>query len=193
MRLRTVLTVLGSAFAIAAVGIGAFAWWLFNPNHEFTIHNGSGDGVRLVSDGPDVRRLFTNELARVFEETRAGEELLEKFGPAAIVERRQHPEMYFPEHVKFVEAMAHQPSVTVPVGSYARLLERSRAKCEADPSISGEYAKVRITSGPLRGKAGWLCYWRDLTPTVNIDSYSPPSGRPQLTSIVGSHRLQRRH
>jgi hypothetical protein len=65
------------------------------------------------------------------------------------------------EHVLFTSPMTDRPSMLIPQGSYARLLERSHAKC----GVASEYARVRITSGLSRGAEGWVCFGNDLVPT----------------------------
>ncbi len=171
--------------ALVIVGVG---WWIFSPSHAFYILD-TPTGVQLISDTSAVWRLITIEERDGPEEVRIGEALLIKYGPLAIVERRRHADQYFPQHVKFLDEMAHQPSVKAPNGSYVRLLVRTNAKCEADPTLSAEYAKVRITSGSLRGSEGWLCYWRDIAPTIesSIPRFSVPHSqdeRPTLTAAT---------
>jgi hypothetical protein len=151
------------AFAIVAAGL-----WIFSPSHAFYVREDSTI-VRLIADTPAVRGLITVEERNGPDEVRVGEMSLIQYGPmTAMAERRHHADKYFPQHVKFLSEMAHQPSVRAPNGSYVRVLDRSHAKCEEDPSLSAEYARVRITSGSLRGSEGWLCYWKDITPSIAL-------------------------
>jgi hypothetical protein len=69
------------------------------------------------------------------------------------------------EHILFTSPMTDRPSILIPQGTYARLLERSHAKC----GVSSEYARVRITSGLSQGVEGWLCFANDLAPTKWIE------------------------
>jgi hypothetical protein len=185
--MRRGFVILWTVLAALAVATAVVAWWVFSPSHAYYIRDTGAEPVVLVTDSSEVRRLIALEEAHAPEEIKAGEALLQQYEPLAIVERRQHPERYFPEHSRFLDALAHQPSVKAPVGSYARLLEMSHAKCCADPSLSGEYAKVRLTSGPLRGREGWLCYRRDLAPSVLIDSFSRP-GQENDIPVVAEFR-----
>ncbi len=151
-----------------------------------------GPTINLVTDSPEVRRLITLEEARASEDARTYQAMLHKYGNTAIVESRQHPENYFPQHVKFLTEMTHQPSVSIPKWSYARALERSHARCEADASLSAQYWKVMITSGARRGQEGWLCYLKELFPENPIDSSIQQFDRPQhendVRVVAGSRR-----
>jgi hypothetical protein len=66
------------------------------------------------------------------------------------------------EHILFTSPMMDRPSILIPQGTYARLLERSHAKCDGE----GDYARVRITSGLTQGTEGWLCFPKDIAPTA---------------------------
>jgi hypothetical protein len=171
--MRRGLVILWAILAAFGTAVGIAAWWVFSPTHAYYIRDTGTEPVLLIADSSEVRHLIAREEAHAPEEVKVGEALLQQYEPLAVVERREHPERYFPEHIRFLDALTHQPHVTAPAGSYARLLEMSHAKCNSDPSLSGEYAKVRLTSGPMRGREGWLCYWRDLTPTILIDSSIP--------------------
>jgi hypothetical protein len=162
MRLRTACVIFGS---VGIVGCGA----ILTENDYVIRGNTPGTAIKLIRDSPEVRELIALEETQAPAEVHGGEALLLKSGAVAIVERRQHPERYFPEHVKFVEAMTHQVGPMAPVGSYARVLERSHAKCERDPSLSAEYWKVMVKDGPMRGEEGWLCYLKDLFPVNPVE------------------------
>jgi hypothetical protein len=62
------------------------------------------------------------------------------------------------------EPIANQAAILVAQDSYARILQKSQTRCEGD--VVSQYTLVRITSGPSRGKEGWLCSGRDFRPTI---------------------------
>jgi hypothetical protein len=66
-------------------------------------------------------------------------------------------ELYIPERVAFLGAMAALPGAMVPAGSYCRIVERSQAICSDIPMSNPDYIRVRITSGPSKGLQGWGC------------------------------------
>ena len=149
---------------VACVG---YLWWIFSPSHALEVA-GDDREVRLVIDSLNARRLVTLEETNSRDEIPTGEALSRKYGPAGIAERRIHPELYFPMHVRFVNAMKHQPSLQIRAKSYARLLESSTARCEVDPSLSANWVKVRITTGPERGREGLLCFPSDVYWTFDL-------------------------
>ncbi len=57
---------------------------------------------------------------------------------------------------EFLEAMAKMPGFLVPYRSQCEVVERSRAAC-GPPLYNELFVKVRITTGPMRGKEGWVC------------------------------------
>lgn len=92
----------------------------------------------MIIDSPEVRRLIARE------------------------ETQEFPV------VEFIAALAAQPSNLVAQNSYVQVLERSRASCARDPRVTDVYVRVRITSGPSRGKEGWLCQDKDFSPTIAL-------------------------
>jgi hypothetical protein len=135
---------------------GAVAWWIFSPDHAYRTRSQVSNNVRLLIDSSEVRHLITVEETRVAKD-------------AAMRKTPVTPGHYPLEHLEFLEAMNRQLANTAPIASYARLLIRSHAPCEADPTMSPKFVKVRITSGDKRGVEGWVCE-DELAPRMLIDS-----------------------
>jgi len=53
--------------------------------------------------------------------------------------------------------MTNAPGFYVPAKSYCVIVQNSHAKCVSKPVYTEFYKLVRITSGPSKGKEGWLC------------------------------------
>jgi hypothetical protein len=140
------LTMVGGLLFTAAYG----AWWVLTPEHAYRVLTstpGGSHGVIMVLDSPEVRRIIlAKDTARDAEVARAG--------------RRDGLRI---AHDMFVSAIERQPSVLVAKDSYVRLLEEARVHCEGD--LITPYALVRVTSGPSRGKEGWLCLGGDFVRT----------------------------
>ena len=120
------------------LSFGYGAWWLFTPLHAYSIRESEARGANMIMDSPEVRRLIAKE------------------------EKQEFPE------VEFMAALAAQPSNLVAQNSYVQVLDLSRASCARDPHVTDVYARVRITSGPSRGKEGWLCQDKDFLPTIAL-------------------------
>src|ERR1700683_4091237 len=55
------------------------------------------------------------------------------------------------------EDMLDMPGFTVPIKSYCRIIQRSTSKCGPTPEATAVYVLISLTSGPSRGKQGWVC------------------------------------
>jgi hypothetical protein len=115
--------------------------------------------VLLASDSPEARKLLADEDARENEMYYAWREkrhTLDEDG-ARYEDMRKHPELYPPGRAQFLEEMAKLPGFAVPVKSYCSVIERSKSTCGATPLETTVYVFIKITSGPFRGKQGWVC------------------------------------
>lgn len=68
------------------------------------------------------------------------------------------------KRLAFIRAMETHPCITISPGSDGRFLdERTGAGCSTSlKELSSRYVKVKIISGPQKGKIGWLCEPRDM-------------------------------
>jgi len=65
---------------------------------------------------------------------------------------------YMPLRRRLLEDVDRASGFAVAGGSYCRILEKSRAQCEAEASFySTTYVRIRVTTGAARGKGGWVC------------------------------------
>jgi hypothetical protein len=80
--------------------------------------------------------------------------------------QRKHPEAYIPERIAFLKQMGQAVGFVVPPGSNCTIIERSEAICSESPLSNPRYVKVIITSGPLKGMAGWGCEGDGIARTV---------------------------
>ncbi|HVO98062.1 MAG TPA: hypothetical protein VMT15_08340 [Bryobacteraceae bacterium] len=113
--------------------------------------------ARLVIPSPAVDRLLSLE--------RIEEEKVELFwrephtkqqGVERVQGLQKNPDRYNPGRRNFLSSMAQQPAESIPPSSYLRLLENSKVKC-SNPLYTTTFIKVRVTSGPLVGRVGWVC------------------------------------
>lgn len=125
-----------------------------NPNRQLKTQDRP---VHLIALGPTVdnllshRRIQDEEAERFWREPHSKEERIKR-----VQELRTNPERYYPGHSNFLLNMAQQPAESIPASSYLRLLENSNVKC-SNPLYTTTFIKVRITSGPLAGRIGWVC------------------------------------
>jgi hypothetical protein len=128
--------------------LGYGAWWMLTPEHAYRVLAHQGKGAIMVLDSPEARRIvLTKDSARDAEVAKAGARNVGRIA-----------------YYAFVAAIERQPSVLVAKDSYVRVLEESHVRCESD--LISEYTLVRVTSGPSRGKEGWLCSGADFAPTI---------------------------
>jgi hypothetical protein len=132
---------------------------LLNPNRQNWIYGNSPNAqVLLLYDSPEVRRLLADENAREGEINRFWRDKhTQEEGVKRIHDMARHPEQYPPGRSKFLEDMAKMTGFYVPSKSYCRILEGSESKCGRLPIETAVYMLVRVTTGPLRGKQGWVC------------------------------------
>ena len=129
---------------------------LLNPDRHLVTRDGPPS--RVVDDSPEVERLFSVQKARDAEVDYFWQEgHSQEDGMKRIEDIHRHPERYTPGRKEFLLAMSLQPGVFVRGKTYVRHLESSGAKCELYPEVTATYIKVRITSGPLHGREGWVC------------------------------------
>jgi len=129
--------------------------------------------VRLILDSERVQRLVSRQSANQARERTEVDRYLKE--QARIVQQnnrygleqlQKHPEVYIPERIAFLDAMALEPSVVVPPKSYCRVLQRSAAVCTRRPQENPYFVKVRITSGKNAGQEGWGCLGDGIALTV---------------------------
>ena len=125
----------------------------------------TGAATRIVQDSPAVRDLLVVEAVRDEQADRLLKERMRVRG--------KNPETNSPEEeVRFMleltktigpgrrellQAMALEPAVAIPQKSYARRIETSEARCVPMQLATATFIKIRITSGPYRGREGWVC------------------------------------
>src|SRR5580658_2088772 len=100
--MRRSFVILWTILGVLTVAIGVLAWRVFSPSHAYCIRDTGPEPVVLITDSSEVRRLIAVEEAHAPDEIKTGEALLRQYEPRAVVERRQHPERYFPEHIWFL-------------------------------------------------------------------------------------------
>jgi hypothetical protein len=128
----------------------------YDPDRALITRDGSH--ARLVEDNPEVRRWLSLQKTR---DDRINEWRREKHTNEEALKRVEemlvHPEIYAPGRKEFLSEMNRQPGISVAEKTYARLLEYSGAHCTPRPLYTTVYIKIRITSGPLLGREGWVC------------------------------------
>ncbi len=141
----------------------------FNPNYAAITQRGRQ--VHLILDSVEVQRLVSKQSAFRLQErseidrfTRESIQRAEKLrhdqSDEALLQLRaleQHPELYIPEQLAFLDAMAKAPGVIVPGKSHCRIIAHSEAICSRHPQQNPTYVKVRVTDGPSKGQIGWGC------------------------------------
>jgi hypothetical protein len=131
---------------------------IFLASRGWRITGNSKMQVLLVSDSPEVRRLIADEDAgeeevnRFWREHHSAEEIHQR-----LMDMAQHPERYPPGRSEFLETMTHMPGVYVEGRSYCSVIVRSKSTCGRLPIETASYLLVRISTGPSRGKEGWIC------------------------------------
>lgn len=104
---------------------------MFNPERQYWVVGDPGIArVNLVADTPEVRALLSELNAHQGEKDRRS---------------------------NLLAAVASAPGFLVPAKSYCTIVEDSDARCGSDPVYTVTYRLVRMTSGPARGKEGWIC------------------------------------
>ena len=119
-----------------------------------------GRETRLVNDSPEVERMLSIRKVRDTEAEKLWSKHLNREEATNRVSDAQvNPEHYAPGRKEFLMAMSQEPGVLVPEKTYVRVLAGSGAMCNLEPVYTFTFVKVRITSGPLRGREGWACQW----------------------------------
>lgn len=127
---------------------------LINPNRQLKTQDRP---VRLIAPSPAVdsllsrQRIQDEEADRFWHVGHTKEE-----GIKRVEELQTNPESYYPGRSTFLLSMAQQPGESIPASSYLRLLETSKVKC-SKPLYTTTFIKVRVTSGPLVDRVGWVC------------------------------------
>lgn len=112
----------------------------------------------LVQDNTMVERMLAlqriqdAEIEQFWKAKHSKEEGIQR-----VTDMQANPTHYTPGRKEFLSSMSQQPGVFIPEKTYLRLIEGSGAHCNANPLFTTTYIKVRITSGPLRGREGWAC------------------------------------
>jgi hypothetical protein len=132
---------------------------LINPNRHYSIRaNPPTAQVLAVYDSPEIRRLIADESAReefvkrFWQENHTEEERIER-----VEDMDRHPEHYPQGRSEFLQAMANQPGFYVASETYCRVLKRSESRCGRTLLQTSAYELIRVTTGPTRGKQGWVC------------------------------------
>jgi hypothetical protein len=116
--------------------------------------------TKLVADSPGVRKLL-NEAAE--HDATVKRSLKER--PAEkqdlLIQELQKPSA---QRRQLLDAISGQTGVVVTGKQYFRELERSTAGCDIYPISSATYVRVRVSTGPSKGREGWACS-RDVQPT----------------------------
>lgn len=118
--------------------------------------------LRIVLDSPKVRRLLVERGKR--DQAVDGavgaiwHKAVEDREQRPILDMVQHPEKYTAGRSQDLEAIANEPSLTLPKGTYLWTFERSTdAKCNLDVMSTTVFEKVRIVSWRHHSKEGWTC------------------------------------
>jgi hypothetical protein len=118
----------------------------FHPDRQWQFLDRRDGSSKLVFDSHTVRRLIAEQETR----DQGGANPYDAEG-----------------RLQFFNAVRDQPGVVVLESPYARELELSKAHCEPNSSSPpGRLARIRITTGPLKGKEGWVCQHHDIAPTL---------------------------
>ena len=128
-----------------------------NPNRRAFVPAGSVDKVRIAFDSRTVRDLI-NEAAKQqteidrfwFAPHTAGE------GARRVGDMSKHPELYPPARNEFREALERFPGATLHEKTFCRIIGAANVRC-AFPITMNSLLHIRITSGPLTGREGWVC------------------------------------
>ncbi len=112
--------------------------------------------TRLIANGPDVERLLSTQRAQDVEVDRVWKATHKKARSRLIEQMKRDPESVYPGRKDFLLAMAKQTGELVPAETHLRLLGNSHVKCR-DPLSMAKFVKVRVTSGSLDGRVGWVC------------------------------------
>jgi len=153
---RPIMAALKTARSAAPIliAVALCGWALLNPNRQLKTQVRP---VSLIAPSPAVDGLLSQQriqdegIERFWREPHGKEE-----GIKRVQELQRDSERYYPGRSNFLWAMARQPAEAIPASSYLRLLENSKVKC-SNPLFTTTFIKVRVTSGPLVGRVGWVC------------------------------------
>ncbi len=138
-----------------------------NPNYEKITDRTRS--VRLILDSVEVQHLISRQeslSSRDRQEIDRYTQDVLRLAPECmhpgdtcprLEELEKNGARYIPERVAFLDAMATEPGFSVPPNSYCRVVQRSPARCTKNPHYTPTFVKVRITTGPSKGKEGWGC------------------------------------
>jgi hypothetical protein len=125
---------------------------VFDPEYE--ARTSEADQVRLIADSEQVQGLVSREEAMELDERASANRFRkEEIGLGQqnrsheLDELRKHRETYIAGRLAFLDAMARERAISIPPGSYCRIIQRSHAICSRHPQENPEFVKVRITSG----------------------------------------------
>ncbi len=125
---------------------------LFDPDYR-AITRDRGE-VRLIRDSDRVQLLISQQSANQSRERtevdrylKEQARILQQNNRYELEQLQKHPEVYIPERIAFLDAMALEPTIVVPPKSYCRVLQRSTAVCTRRPQENPYFVRVRITSG----------------------------------------------
>lgn len=110
--------------------------------------------LRIVLDSQEIHRLIADQVNRDATERRSPfHHTFQRIG-----QEGSHAEPIINiQRSQFLQALANEPSVSLPGGTYLQDIETSKAKCFLDPFSTPTFFKIRVLSGPFKGKEGWTC------------------------------------
>ena len=143
------------------------------------VSNGN-EAIRLVLDTPGAHGLVSKQSGLASTERREVQQYLSETRNLLITLEQskrtadsdaararldyiaKRPELYIPERIGFLDAIARERGLEVPPKSYCRILERSEAVCSRTPGENPVYVEIRVTSGAMKGSVGWACLPGDI-------------------------------
>jgi hypothetical protein len=138
---------------VIGLSVGSSSCVYFNKNYSNIVRGPKSSTVHVVNDSMEIRHLIS--------EAEALDARWEPLSLSQFVDRAAHERFateYMPNRRRLLDAMNQAPGFTVVGGSYCRIIEKSGAQCEAEAAFySTTYVKVRISTGPAKGKEGWVC------------------------------------
>ncbi len=154
------------------------------------IRNNERGNLQLVADSRAVQRLISDEEAvekAVLDSWQKGstpESTGQKLKDVA-----DHPERYTPGRSQFLLEMQEQPGVVVRSPAHVKILGTSLAACTVTPFATTNFVNVRVSEGPDRGKAGWICSkkiddYDAMIGTVAAPAKAEPPIRTTLCEVV---------
>ena len=105
------------------------------------------ENMKLIEDSEEVRRQLFQEAKRQLE-----------IQPKWEISRSngiQRKEMQ--ERRRFFEQLDSKPSFELSRTTDAKIVKESRCRCLLNISYTSSFVKVRLKSGPLANREGWVC------------------------------------